>query len=200
MHFYHVIYNNWLISFVDLIGDVKQIIKYNHIDITIDKQYNCLSLHKVHNVIEQAFNDEEYDDKCFMLQIEDEVYEGPRRGLYGYIEEEYEEEFYESASYFENSNSPIHLFSPCVFQEFKQYVTTLYKSYFIYHHFNVNISPHKLLTLEYIIRNYDECLDINNDILLHTHFSQDLIMHILTLIYYHYPTIIATDIECCCYQ
>jgi hypothetical protein len=138
-----------------------------------------------------------------MLQIEDDVYEGPRRGLYGYIAEEYEEEFYESASYFENSNSPIHLFPPCVFQEFKQYVTTLYKSYFIYHHFNVNISPHKLLTLEYIIRNYDECLDVNNDIKMDSllsHFSQELIIHILTLIYYYDPTIIATDIECACYQ
>jgi hypothetical protein len=37
MHFYHVIYNNWLISFFDLIGDVKQIIKHNHIDIKMNR-------------------------------------------------------------------------------------------------------------------------------------------------------------------
>lgn len=153
---------------------------------------------KIEALLNMAIEDEEYDIPQFSFTIYDDVYDGPKLGLYGGIEnaeeaDNFKVEYYEQYDDRFDTSSCIHLFP--FHEEFKSKITSLSKSFEIGHSVDVTIGDDYLI--EYTIFNlgryvYDGCED---NIVMETRVSKRELMNIMINVFTKYPDLCITDTD-----
>jgi hypothetical protein len=171
----------------------------------LDLNYSIYNLYimeiKVEALFKMVLEDDEFEIPQFVIFEEDDVYDGPKLGLYGGIEDDEERNNFKVEYYDKYDNrfdtSSILQFFPCR-EEFKSKITTLSKSFCIDHHvtFTLNKDDNEC-QIKYKIFNgqrfwYDGCED---KIIMHMKMSKDELKNILINVFTMYPKIIVCDVD-----
>lgn len=153
---------------------------------------------KIENLFKMVVEDDEFEIPQFVIFEVDDVYDGPKLGLYGGIEDveeanDFKVEYYEQYDDRFDTSSILQFF-PCR-EEFKSKITTLSKSFLIGHYvtFTLNEECH----IEYQVFNkeriwYDDCEDT---IVMHMKMSKNELKNILVNLFTLYPNTDVCDIE-----
>ncbi len=178
--------------------DIINVIKLYYCQVNVDL---CKAQLKCHQLFKACLENNEFEEHVFNITIEDYIYKGPNRGLYGYIEEEHEFEFYKNDDTFDFNGyytSPLHLFPPVIYDNLKENMNQLYKTFLIDHSITVNLDN---LTIDYDVRNqYDWSYMIDCPII---HYSlkatKEELYQVIMMVFYHFPKCIVSDIEGGCF-